>query len=227
MKPDLFDPFTIHSASYLRPSIRRIPLDRGFDRVDTFTWHGNDIACIETHGNSPAAMTYLIRHGDKNYAMSGDLMVDGARMYNWFDSEWDYCFGAGTFALQEGINVLAAAEPDILLPAHGPPVPDPKKQLADYLDKVKHIERLILRTYRTVVYIPSDQDRISKPTAVPNVRQVSPHLFKFRGANYVPNFSMILSDSGHALLIDCGRVGSSMLDESIKLMKERSGSETD
>ena len=223
MKPDLFDPFTVHSSSYLRPSIRPIPLDRGFNRVDTFTWHGYDIACIETHGNSPAAMTYLIRHGDKNYAMSGDLMVDGARMYNWFDSEWDYCFGAGTFALQEGINVLAAAEPDMLLPAHGPPVLDPKTQLAAYHDKVQHIERLILRTYRTVVFIPTDQDRISKPTVVPNVRQVLPHLFKFRGANYVPNFSMILSDSGHALLIDCGRVGSSMLDESLKLMKERLG----
>ena len=223
MKPDLFDPFTVHSSSYLRPSIRPIRLDRGFNRVDTFTWHGHDIACIETHGNSPAGMTYLIRHGDRNYAMSGDLMVDGARMYDWFDSEWDYCFGRHLSHCRKGSTCSPLPSPTFCFRHMGRRCSIRKRNWPRITTKLRHIERLILRTYRTMVYIPTDQDRISKPTPVPNIRQVLPHLYKFRGANYVPNFSLILSDSGHALVIDCGRVGSSMLDESLKLMKERLG----
>ncbi|HWE04751.1 MAG TPA: MBL fold metallo-hydrolase [Tepidisphaeraceae bacterium] len=223
IKPSLADPYTVHGASYVRPSIRPISIDRGFNNVDTFTWRGYEISCVRTHGNSPHAMSYLIRRGPALYAFSGDVMLGGARMYNWFDSEWDYSFGAGIYAMQEAVSILRGAEPDVMLPAHGAAISDPKAELAAYGEKLLNAETMILRTYRVVPYTPGDQDRISKPTAVPNVRRVSPHLFKFRGTNYIPNFSIIISDSGHGLVVDCGRVGYSLLDESLKLMRERLG----
>ncbi len=223
MKPDLFDKWTVHGSSFVRPSIRPIKLDRGFNRVDDFIWHGLEFACVETHGSSPGAMSYLVRHADRLYAFSGDLMLAGAKMHNWFDSEFDYSFGAGIYALQEATSIMEAAEPDMMLPAHGPAVKEPQKELAEYRGKLKTAERLILRTDHVLPYMPSDQDRISKPTTVPNVRQVSPHLFKFRGANYIPNLCLILSDSGHALLVDCGRVTASPLDHSLEMMKDRLG----
>jgi glyoxylase-like metal-dependent hydrolase (beta-lactamase superfamily II) len=64
---------------------------------------------------------------------------------------------------------------------------------------------------------------MSRPTAVPNVWQVLPHLYKFRGPNFYPNFCLILADSGRALAVDCGLFDEKFLDESIGVMKERLG----
>ncbi len=221
MKPALTDAYTVHGASYVRPPCRPIRLDRGLNNVDTFAWHGYEIACLRTHGNAPDATSYLLRRGGALFAFSGDLMLAGSRMYNWFDTEWDYSFGAGLYAMQESVSILQGEGPDMMLPAHGSIIADPRSELAAYRAKLLKAQTMILRTYHVVPYVPSDQDRVSKPTIVPNVKQVSPHLFKFRGTNYTPNFSIIISDSGHGLVIDCGRVGVSLLDESLRLMRER------
>ena len=45
---------------------------------------------------------------------------------------------------------------------------------------------------------------MARPTTVPHFWQISPHLYKFRGPNFYPNFCLVLADSGHALAIDCG-----------------------
>src|SRR6185503_15132329 len=67
------------------------------------------------------------------------------------------------------------------------------------------------------------QDKVSKPTVVPNVSQVSPHLFKFKRPKFWPNFSLILSGSGRALLSDCGLLDERMLDDALEGMREHFG----
>ncbi|MBI3921221.1 MAG: MBL fold metallo-hydrolase, partial [Armatimonadetes bacterium] len=58
---------------------------------------------------------------------------------------------------------------------------------------------------------------------VPHLWQISPHLYKFTGAGFGGNFHAILSDSGHALFIDCGGWDTGWLDKRIAQMKERMG----
>lgn len=96
--PKLSDRFTVHGASFVRPPIAPIPLDRVFDKMDTFSWRGRELWCTETAGNSPGSMTYLLwqgraGEGDTGWlAFSGDFMLADATMHTWFDSEWDYGF---------------------------------------------------------------------------------------------------------------------------------------
>jgi glyoxylase-like metal-dependent hydrolase (beta-lactamase superfamily II) len=67
---------------------------------------------------------------------------------------------------------------------------------------------------------------VSKPTAVPHVWQVSPHLFKFKGPGYAPNFNLILAEDGHGLVVDCGLFDRAFLDKAIDRMRERLGLKT-
>jgi glyoxylase-like metal-dependent hydrolase (beta-lactamase superfamily II) len=223
VKPSLSDKYTVHGASFLRPSVHPIKVDLAFDKMDDFRWRDHRIRCIQTRGNSPGAMTYLLESASGFIAISGDVMLNGARMYNWFDTEWDYGFASGLYALVDSAALLEQYNPFLLLPSHGPVVRNPKAQLAQYQTKLRQIEPLYLRGYSVFRFAPADQDRVSKPTAVPHIWQVSPHIYKFKGPDYLVNFNLITSDDGHGLLIDCGLFERAFLDKAIARMQETFG----
>jgi glyoxylase-like metal-dependent hydrolase (beta-lactamase superfamily II) len=223
MNVRLGDAFTIHGASYVRPPVAPVKLDRVFSRMDVFEWKGREIRCIETKGNSPGSMSYFLKESGRWLAFTGDLMLEGARLHTWFDSEWDYGFAAGLYALCNSAGQVEGYDPEWLLPSHGAPVRDGAPVLAEFQRKLRAFEKLYLRGYDVNTYSGARQDPTSRPTAVPNVWQVLPHLYKFRGPNFYPNLCLIIADSGHGLAVDCGLFDEKFLDASIALMKERLG----
>ncbi len=223
MNVRLGDPFTVHGASYVRPPTEAIPLDRTFRDGDTFVWRGREFRCIETPGNSPGAMTYLLRQEHGLLAFSGDVMLDDAKMHTWFDTEWDYGFGAGIRALQKSAVRLAQLEPVVLLPSHGPVVRQPVVQLRSFVERLANLERLYLRGYGVEGASAQYQDRVSVPTVVPHVGQISPHLFKIRRPSFWGNFGLILADSGRALVVDCGLLDEQFLDTVLDGLQEHFG----
>jgi glyoxylase-like metal-dependent hydrolase (beta-lactamase superfamily II) len=58
---------------------------------------------------------------------------------------------------------------------------------------------------------------------VPFIWEISPHLYKFKGPRFFPNFTLILADNGHALAVDCGLFEESFLNTTLDLMRERLG----
>lgn len=223
MNVSLGDKFTIHGSSYVRPPTQPIPLNRALKTNDIFTWHGREFLCLDTRGNSPGALSYLLKYDGRLVAFSGDLMFDGAKMHTWFDTEWDYGFAAGIKALRQSVERLSAAPPAVLLPSHGKAIRNPQKQLREYADKLATLEKLYMRGYDPEHGSVAYQDKVSKPTVVSNVWQVSPHLFKFKRFNFWPNFSLILSDNGRALLSDCGLLDEKFLDTALDGMREHFG----
>jgi glyoxylase-like metal-dependent hydrolase (beta-lactamase superfamily II) len=219
----LGDAFTIHGCSYVRPPIQPVPLNRTLQTNDTFAWRGHEFICLDTRGNSPGGMTYLLRRGDRTLAFSGDLILDGARMHTWFDAEWDYGFAAGIKALRESILRLSARQPDLLLPSQGTVIRNPQKQLRRYADKLERLQKLYVRGYDPEGGSVAYRDKVSTPTVVSNVFQVSPHLFKFKRPNFWPNFGLILADSGRALVVDCGLLDEKFLDTALAGMREQFG----
>lgn len=223
MQVNLGDAFTIHGSSYVRPPIHPIPLHRTFETNDTFTWRGHEFVCLDTRGNSPGSMTYLLKHGGRTLAFSGDVMLDGAKMHTWFDTEWDYGFAAGIASLRQSVARLGAQQPAWLLPSHGKAVPSPQAQLGRYAAKLVRLEQLYLRGYDPEGGSVAYQDRVSTPTVVSNVFQVSPHLFKFKRPNFWPNFGLILADSGRALVVDCGLLDEKFLDAALDGLRQHFG----
>ncbi len=224
MRPTLNDRYTVYGPSYVRPPVEPIKIERGFKKMDSFTWRKREFWCIETAGNSPGHMAFMFRDTEGGWlGVSGDLMLDGACLHTWFDSEWDYGFGAGIYALAESAGQVAGYDPKLLLPAHGSVIKGARKQLLAFIEKLKTLESVYLRGYSSKRFANCDQDNVSKPTSVPHVWQVSPHLFKFRGPGYWVNFAIIISESGRGLVVDCGLFDRPFLSAAIKGMSERLG----
>jgi glyoxylase-like metal-dependent hydrolase (beta-lactamase superfamily II) len=223
MLVSLGDPFTIHGSSYVRPPIQPVPLDRALRPGDVVKWHNRELQCLATPGSSPGGMSFLLRQGGGDMVFSGDVMLDGAKMHNWFDTEWDYGFAAGIRALRKTVDDLAGRDPKWLLPAHGPAVAQPKEQLRAFAEKLARLEKLYVRGYGVEEASVDYQDKVSKPTAIRDVWQVTPHLFKFKRRNFWPNFGLILAKSGRGLVMDCGLLDEKFLDDSIQGLRDRFG----
>lgn len=223
LKVSLGDAHTVHGASYVRPAIEPVKLERGFRNMDTFAWRQHEIWCVATPGNSPGGMSYLVKIDGRWIAFSGDIMHNGAALHTWFDSEWDYGFAKGIYALYNSASLLECFDARLLCPSHGPVIEEPDGQLRTYMQKLKDLTPVFLRGWDVYTFAGGDQDNVSKATSVPHVWHISPHLYKFKGPDYWANFTLLIADSGHALAIDCGIVDHNFLDESLRLMQERLG----
>jgi len=223
MVPGLNDPFTVYGASYVRPPIQPIPLDRALKDGETFTWGDYAFRCLETPGHSPGSLTYLLDRDGRTLAFSGDLMRAGARMQTWFDVEWDYGFGRGLDALLASVERCRAESPALLLPSHGPVVADPGDELTAYAHKLQALKALYLRGYPVFDISDDAKDPLSRPTPVAGIHRVTPHLYKFKRPNEGGNFSILIADSGRAIVFDCGLMDAETLDTAIAGMRQHLG----
>ena len=223
-RPTLGDAHTVHGASYVRPPATAIKLDRLLADGEVFTWRGHDITCVSTPGHSPGGMCYVLRKGDQACAFTGGIMHDGARMTNWFDTEWDYGFGKGLDALIASVERLGALKLSWAFPAQGPAIQNASQQLKTYHHKLVEFRPDYLRGYpvKNLTQRPKADAHI-KPTAIPNIVQVTPHLYKFGDKLAGKNFSIIIADSGRGLLLDCGLFPELLLHDLIKDMQTHLG----
>ncbi|MCX7420855.1 MAG: MBL fold metallo-hydrolase [Planctomycetia bacterium] len=221
--PTLGDAYSVYGASYVRPQQTPILLDHALEAGKPFSWRGHEIQCLDTPGHSPGSMTYVIRHQAKAIAFTGGVVHDGAKMTTWFDTEWDYGFAKGIDALLKSIDLLIEQKLDIALPSQGPTIQNPQSQLTTYREKLAAFRQSYVRGYPVFDSKEQDRDSISKPTAVPLISQVTPHLYKLSHKTQGKNFAMIVSDSGHGLILDAGLFSKAMLEEIIVGMRAHLG----
>lgn len=223
-RPKLSDLYTVHGASYVRPTADGFKLDRLLTDGEVFEWRGRKLTCLSSPGHSPGGMVYVLRDGDRACAFSGGVMHDGARLTNWYDTEWDYGFGKGLDALIASVDRLAGLKLDWAFPSQGPPIADAASQFQRFHEKLVAFRPEYLRGYpvqnltkRTKV------DPIIKPTPIPQIVQVTPHLYKFSDTLAGKNFSIIISDRGRGLLLDCGLFPELLLHDLIRDMQAHLG----
>lgn len=217
--PLLSDKFAVHGSSYLRPPAQAVKVDRWLADGDVIEWHGKKIICNLTPGHSPGGMSFQL--DDKLFI--GGVMHDGAKMTNWFDTEWDYGFAKGLDALTASVAKLAALEPKIAFSAQGPVIANATEQLKAYHQKLVDFRPDYVRGYPSDSFGKRPAHPVMKPTKVHYVVQVSPHLYMFGPEMAGKNFAMIIADSGHALLLDCGLFPKLVLERIISDMKEHLG----
>lgn len=223
-RPTLGDQYTVHGASYVRPPAAAIKLDRMLATGDVFAWRGHEIHCVSTPGHAPGGMSYVLRKDGQACAFIGGVMHDGARMCNWFDTEWDYGFAKGLDALIDSVQRLADLNLSWAFPAHGPSIQHAGDQLKGYHRKLVAFRPDYLRGYPVNNLTQRTKaDPNVKPTAIPQIVQVTPHLYKFSDMLAGKNFAIIIADSGRGLLLDCGIFPELLLHDLIKDMRTHLG----
>ncbi|MHC2066039.1 MBL fold metallo-hydrolase [Bremerella sp. T1] len=221
--PQLSDRYSVYGASFVRPPARPIRVDRKLEDGDIVIWRGLQLRCLSTPGHSPGELSFLISKGDDTFAFSGGLMYDGSRFTNWFDSEWDYGFAAGIDAILRSVGRLSEANVDVMLPVQGPIVLNAREQLATYRERLESFREKYIRGYPVFDKDPDKRDRVSQPTQVPHLNQVTPHLYKLNDDFQGRNFSILVSDSGHGLILDCGLFPQDVLEEIIVGLRQHMG----
>lgn len=223
-RPKLSDAYTVHGASYVRPPAAPIQLDRTLTDGEKFTWRGHEITCVSTPGHSPGGMSFVLRRGGQTCAIIGGVMRDGARMTNWFDTEWDYGFAKGLDALIGSVQCLRDLNPQWAFPAQGPVIQRAAQQLQDYHAKLVAFRPDYVRGYPVGNLTQRTKpDPNVKPTVIPQIVQVTPHLYKFSDMLAGKNFAIIIADDGHGLLLDCGIFPELLMHSLIAQMKEHLG----
>jgi glyoxylase-like metal-dependent hydrolase (beta-lactamase superfamily II) len=217
--PLLSDKFAVHGASYVRPPAQPVKVGRWLADGDVIEWHGRKIICHLTPGHSPGGMSFQL--DDKLFI--GGVMHDGAKMTNWFDSEWDYGFAKGLDALIATVDKLIALEPKIAFSAQGPAIANATEQLKTYHQKLMDFRPDYIRGYPVGNLSKRGPHPATKSTKANYIVQVTPHLYMFGPEMAGKNFAIIIADSGHALLLDCGLFPKLVLERIISDMKEHLG----
>ena len=221
--PKLGDKYSVYGASYARPPSQPILLDKTLDSAEVFKWNGLEITAISTPGHSPGSMSYVMNREGKSLAFIGGVMHDGAKMTTWFDTEWDYGFAKGIDALLASVDLLMEQQLHLALASHGPAIQNAAAQFETYRRKLATFRQSYIRGYSVFESTEQERDPISKPTAVPLISQVTPHLYKLSHQTKGKNFAIIISDKGKGLILDCGLFPKTMLDEMILGMREHLG----
>ena len=221
--PTLGDTFSVYGASYVRPPRKPILLDQALESGKAFAWRGREIQNLDTPGHSPGSMTYVMRHNGKTIAFTGGVIHDGAKMTTWFDTEWDYGFAKGIDTLIKSVESLIEQKLDLALPSHGPAILNPQSQLETYRQKLAAFRQSYVRGYPVFDSKEEERDSISKPTAVPLINQVTPHLYKLSHKTQGKNFAIIISESGRGLILDAGLFPKAMLEEIIVGLRAHMG----
>jgi glyoxylase-like metal-dependent hydrolase (beta-lactamase superfamily II) len=219
----LGDKYSVYGASYVRPPRQPVVVDQSLEADAKFSWREYRLRCLATPGNSPGGMTYLLSGGDTTVAFTGGIIHDGAKMTNWFDSEWDYGFGKGIDTLTESVASVLEQKPDVLMPSQGPVINHAQDQLRQYGRRLTKFRERYVRGYPVFDKTESKRDPLSKPTKVPLLNQVTPHLYKLDHTMQGRNFSIIISDNGHGLILDCGLFPETTLEQIIVGMREHLG----
>lgn len=221
--PRLSDKFSVHGASFVRPPSAPLKVDRWLIPDEVFEWRGRKIQCVSTPGHSPGGMSFVLKAGDATSVFSGGLMHDGAKMTNWFDTEWDYGFAKGIDALAESVDKLIALNSQTAFSTQGPPIMNATEQFKSYRAKLAAFRPDYVRGYPVGDLSKRGPHPETKPTKVHYVVQVTPHLYMFGPEMAGKNFAMIIADSGHGLLLDCGLFPKLVLERIIGDMKQYLG----
>lgn len=221
--PKLGDKFSVYGASYVRPPSQPIRLDKALDPDQKLLWRGREISCLATPGHSPGSMTYVLPRNGKTIAFTGGVIHDGAKLTTWYDTEWDYGFAKGIDTLIKSVELLIEQRLDLALPSRGPVIKNPRQQLETYRQKLGAFRKSYVRGYSVFDSTEQERDSISKPTKVPLISQVTPHLYKLSHKTKGKNFAIIVSDQGRGLILDCGLFPKSMLEEIIVGLRTEMG----
>lgn len=221
--PRLGDKYSVHGASYVRPPAAPIKIDRVLADGEVFTWNGFDITCVSTPGHSPGGMSFVIKREGRTLAFTGGVIRDGAKMTNWFDTEWDYGFAKGLDALNASVQKLAALGIETAFPSQGSVIREATKQFEAYEKKLVDFRPDYIRGYPVNNLSKRGPHPATKPTKANYIVQVTPHLYMFGPEMAGKNFAILIADSGHALLLDCGLFPKLVLERIISDMKEHLG----
>lgn len=125
-----------------------LPIARTVRGGDVLTFGPTKITVLDTPGYSPAAVSYLFEQNGKRVIATGDLIYSGGRLLDLYSLQNEvpetktrgyHGFAARAGQLIASLRSVAAQKPDRLLPARGPAIEDPQKEIALLISRLERL----------------------------------------------------------------------------------------
>jgi len=180
-KPDQFKPR------------ENIAVQRTLSHGERLKWEGLRFEAVETPGHTVGSVTYLAEIDGRRCAFTGDMIHSPGKVWNLYSFDHRYWDGGyrGIVANLEGLDRVLAKNPQVLLPSHGIPMPEPAAA----------VEMLKANLEKLYDFEPEEE---AQPQGGPRRRirsrpwrKVTEHLYHYRPTSFI-----LLSQDSSALFYD-------------------------
>jgi glyoxylase-like metal-dependent hydrolase (beta-lactamase superfamily II) len=173
------------------------------------------IRAIATPGYSADALSYVIESGGKRVVCTGNLIYGDGQirdLYSLQDAVPEakargyHGYAARAPALIASLRKVAALKPDVLLPAHGPPITDPQPSIRRLISRLQSFLQSHFETDALRWYWGDDNHRV-RSRAVEQPMEIMPMAEVAKlppDILAIGNSRLIVSKTGAAFLIDAG-----------------------
>ncbi len=187
---------------------------------DSVQWQGLSVSVLDTPGYTRGAVTYLLDIDNLRYAFVGDAIYGDGHLldlYSLQDAVADanirgYHGYAGRIGdLIASLRAILAQSPDILLPARGPVIRNPRTAIDKLIARLQAVYTNYLSINAGRWYFRDRYDTLARRALI---RPVEIPWMKWGATKDLPswvipiqNSRLVLSEGGVGWLIDCGSQG--------------------
>lgn len=157
---------------------------------ETLTFAGLSVNIMPTPGHTNGSITLLAEVDGARCAFTGDLIYGPGKIWSLAATQWSYNGAEGVAASIPSLVALKAQRPDRLLPSHGAIMDEPGPAIDQLVTRLWQLLRDREQNPRLFKFLEAPYDAIT------------PHLLWNRTS--MSNSYVLLSDTGHALIIDYG-----------------------
>ncbi|MFK4654189.1 glyoxylase-like metal-dependent hydrolase (beta-lactamase superfamily II) [Bradyrhizobium japonicum] len=176
-----------------------LPVDAVLEDYGTFVWKEYEFRVLPAKGHTYGMVCLIAEVDGEKVAFTGDLMTRGGKLYQLHAMEYSYGDLLGIEFTMQSILALKREDVEIAYPSHGAPISEVKADIArleSRLETLASIGRLLTSGSNTGF---KDWQTIRESRLQP----ITEHLL-WAGPYTCSNFYIVLSGSGHAMLIDYG-----------------------
>jgi glyoxylase-like metal-dependent hydrolase (beta-lactamase superfamily II) len=168
-----------------------VPVTGTVEEYRTRRYGAVDVYTLPTPGHTLGSETYLVELDGRRLAFSGDLVHGDGTVWSLAATQWTYSGVEGWAATIISTHLLAAADPDVVLPSHGDPITEPRSALVHLAERMQELMDLRVNPPWNIA------ERLEQP-----FDEVLPHLLRNR--TMFANSYVLLSETGAALVLDFG-----------------------
>ena len=182
--------------------------------------NGVRVEVIDTPGNTPGAVSYLLERGGKRIGCTGDLIYGDGQLFDLSslqdaipeaEARGYHGYAARAGVLIESLRTITARRPDVLVPARGPLIENPQEAINRLIGRLQALMASHFATDALRRYWGDDNLRIRSRSVLEGRQVDSMPMAEQRPlpswALAIGNSRLLLSQTGAGLLIDDGFKG--------------------
>lgn len=195
-----------------------LAVDRWVKEGDVVEWRELRFEVFETPGYTRGAVSYVATIDGKKLAFTGDLIYGDGQLFDLYSLQDEipeasirgyHGYAARLAQLVTSLRKIAAAKPDLIIPARGPIIEQPQASIEKLIARVQSLYHNYLSTNALHWYFKEDRMRLCGERVLGARADIElmPYSLHEKTPDWVfenATSRLLISDDGHGFLLDCG-----------------------